>query len=190
MGRHSAGEQGPFIRSVLGWFVPWFLIAAVVGVAVWILVNALGGDEAKPVADAGSPTPSATATPSRTDTKPKVAVASPKPKAKPKPKARKTKRPGPPPLITADINIQVLNGTSDPAVDDAIAARLEGLGFRIEAIDGSSAVYHRTTVFWSYPEAQKAAEVLARRFGWVAQPKPDNLSDTVAVHVVVGADEV
>ncbi len=194
MGRHSAGEQGPFIRSVLGWFVPWFLIAAVVGVAVWILVNALGGDEAKPVADAGSPSPSATATPSSTDTKPKVAVASPKPKAnprpKPEPKATKTKRPGPPPLITADINIQVLNGTSDPAVDDAVAARLEGLGFRIEAVDESSAAYDRTTVFWSYPEAQEAAQVLAERLGWVAQPKPDNLSDTVAVHVVVGADEV
>ncbi|MDP9068500.1 MAG: LytR C-terminal domain-containing protein [Actinomycetota bacterium] len=179
---------------MLGWFVPWLLIAVVVGAAVWVLVNALGGEETKPVAAGGSPSPSASTTPSPTESKPKVAVASPsaKPSARPakKPKPTKKKSPGPPALITAGMNVQVLNGTSDTDADDAVAARLEGLGFRIEAIDESSAAYDRTTVFWSYPEAQRAAQVLAERLGWVAQPKPDNLSDTVALHVVVGVDEV
>jgi hypothetical protein len=31
---------------------------------------------------------------------------------------------------------------------------------------------------------------LAGRFGWVALPKPDNLSAEVSIHVVVGQDEV
>jgi len=39
-------------------------------------------------------------------------------------------------------------------------------------------------------EAQEAAERLAARQGWIAQPKPENLSDTVALHVVVGEDEL
>ncbi len=196
MGRHSAGEQGPFIRSVVGWFLPWLLIAAVVGVAVWLLVNALGGDEAtRTAATQASPAPSVS--PSAVETEPEVVVASPAPRRKPTPtpkasktKASKKRSPKPPRLITQDINVQVLNGTSDGALDDAVAERLARLGFRIEAIDDSSVDYTNTTVFWSYPEAQEAAEILAERLGWVARSKPSNLSDTVAIHVVVGADEL
>ncbi|HJR44197.1 MAG TPA: LytR C-terminal domain-containing protein [Actinomycetota bacterium] len=185
MGRHSAGEQGPFYRSVLGWFLPWLLIAAVVGVAVWVLVNMVGGDETKPTAVDSSP--SATPTPRETETE--IAIASPSP-TQSEPEDEETPTPKPVKLITEGINVQVLNGTSDAGADDALADRLTGLGFTIEAIDDSSVQYPRTTVFWSYPEAQEAAEALAARFDWVAEPKPGNLSDTVALHVVVGQDEV
>jgi hypothetical protein len=190
MGRHSSPEQGPFFRSVLAWFMPWLLISVVVGVAVWILVNALAGEEIKPVTADVSPTPTAKASPAPSQTE--MVIATPEPSKKPRkdPKPKRTKDPGPPPLITEAVNIQVLNGTGDTSVDDRIAAKLEGLGFRIEAIDESSAAYPRTTVFWSYPEAQEAAERLAARFGWLVDEKPDNLSTTVAVHVVVGEDEV
>lgn len=185
MGRHSAGEQGPFYRSVLGWFLPWLLIAAVVGVAVWILVNMVGGDESKPpVADRS---PSASPTPSPTETEIAIATPSPTPS---EPEPGDSPKPKPVRLITEGINVQVLNGTSDTAADDALADRLAGLGFTIEAIEDSSVRYPRTTVFWSYPEAQEAAEALAARFDWVAEEKPANLSDTVALHVVVGEDEL
>ena len=190
MGRHSKGDQGPFYRSLLGWFLPWLLIALVVGVAIWFLVNAIGGDEVTPSAADRSPSP--TRSPEPTPSETEIVVASPEPAESktPRPKPTRSKEPKQAALITEGINIQVLNGTADTAVDDAIADRLTGLGFRIEAIDDSSKAYARTTVFWSYPEAQKAAEALAARMDWVAEPKPENLSATVALHVVVGEDEL
>lgn len=191
MGRHSADGQGPFYRSLVGWFLPWFLVAAVVGIAVWFLVGALGGDEpTSPVAlETASPSPSPTPTSEPTET---LVVASPTDEPSPKRSRRpkRTRSPQPKPLIVEGINVQVLNSTSDTSVDDAIAARLSDLGFRIENLERASRTYPRTTVFWSYPEAQEAAERLAARFDWVAQPKPDNLSASVAIHVVVGNDEL
>ncbi len=192
MGRHSKGDPGPFYRSVLGWFLPWILIGLVVIVAIWFLVGAIGGDEVMPTAADRSPSPTPSAEPSESPTE--IVVASPKPSRahapKPKPKRTKSKKPAEVALITEGINVQVLNGTSDTSADDAVAGSLAALGFRIEAIDDSSKAYSQTTVFWSYPEARKAAEALAARMGWLVQPKPDNLSTQVALHVVVGEDQV
>lgn len=190
MGRHSKGDQGPFYRSLLGWFLPWFLIALVVGVAIWFLVNAIGGEELQPSVADRSPSPTRSAEPSPSETELVLATPEPTESKAPKPKPTRSKEPKDVALITEGINIQVLNGTGDTSADDAVADRLTGLGYRIEAIDDSSKAYARTTVFWSYPEAQTAAERLAARMGWLVQPKPDNLSDTVALHVVVGEDEV
>lgn len=185
MGRHSAGRQGPFYRSLLGWALPWLLIAAFVGVAVWFLVGSLGGDDASsPTADE-TPSPVDSPTPEASET---LVLASPTPSPTPKP--TRTKDAARKPLITEGINVQVLNSTSDSTVDDAIAERLTDLGFRIENLERASRAYERTTVFWSYPEAREAAERLAARFDWVAEPKPENLSETVALHVVVGTDEL
>ena len=187
MGRHSKPDQGPFYRSVLGWIVPWVLIAAVIGGAVWFAVGFVGGDEVRPASDDATTTTSAREPePEPSDTE--IVVATPEPSNEPEPEATEKDEPDQP-LITDNITIQVLNGTADTAVDDAMADRLEGLGFEIVAVEPSSVTYPRTTVFWSYPEAQEAAERLAARFDWVAEQKPSNLSDTVALHVVVGEDE-
>lgn len=185
MGRHSAGERGPFYRSLVGWFLPWILIAAVVGAAVWILVMALGGEETvDPAPQAVETTPAVSPSPTETETA--IESPSPEPEESPTPeRTRSTKR-----LITEGISIQVLNATGDPAADDRIAERLEELGFDIVAVDAASRRYESTTVFWSYAEAQEAAERLADRFGWDSGQKPANLSETVALHVIVGEDEV
>lgn len=188
MGRHSAGKRGPFYRSLLGWFLPWLLIAVVVAVAVWVLVMTLGGEETvDPMPAAGESSPAAS--PSPTETELVLESPSPTPEETKSPRPRKTRSEPKKPLITEGINVQVLNSTADTGVDDEVAARLGGLGFRIEAIDDASRAYERTIVYWSYPEAQEAAERLARRFSWEVGPKPDNLSSTVAIHVVVGVDE-
>jgi hypothetical protein len=71
-----------------------------------------------------------------------------------------------------------------------MADRLSSLGFEVVAVEGSSRQYPETTVFWSFPAAQEAAERLAGKYGWVAAAKPANLSSTVDLHVVVGSDEV
>lgn len=188
MGRHSKPEQGPFYRSVLGWIVPWVFIAAVVGGAVWFAVGVLGGDDISPAATKEDPSPSDEGRepePEPSDTE--IDIATPEPTEEPDPEP--TEDEPDQPLITEGITIQVLNGTSDAAADDSMADRLEGLGFEIAAVEASSVTYTRTTVFWSYPEAEEAAKRLADRFGWVAEEKPGNLSDTVALHVVVGNDE-
>ncbi|CAN5581656.1 hypothetical protein BH24ACT26_BH24ACT26_10190 [soil metagenome] len=193
MGRHSSSEQAPFLRSLAGWFLPWVLVAAVAAVAVVVAVSALGQKElaAKPPPAAG-----AEASPEPSPSSPSTPAKSPKPKPSPTPTAKKTKKPTPTPseeptaaLITEGITVQVLNATTSPSADDAMAARLEGLGFGVVAIVPASRTYEATTVFWSSTGAQEAGEVLAERFGWLSAPKPANLSETVDLHVVVGLDE-
>jgi hypothetical protein len=185
MGKHSDPDQGPYYRSVVGWVIPWFLIAAVLGFAVWMAVDLIGGDEVKgnPTA-ASSPTDRSKPSP----TKSQLVVATPTPdESQPVPQETHTPKPE---LITDGITVQVLNGTANLDADDRMADKLAGLGFTIEAVEGSSKSYPLTTVFWSYTESEDAARALAERFGWVVEAKPANLSDTVAIHVVVGADEL
>ncbi|MDQ3963484.1 MAG: LytR C-terminal domain-containing protein [Actinomycetota bacterium] len=185
MGRHSSRAQGPFYRSIIVWALPWLMIAAVVLVAVIIAIDAVGGDDldAVPAADqTRSVAPEPTEEPSPTSEP--VETATPEPQKRPKrePKDDKVE------LIT-DVTVQVLNGTAATDADDRMADRLSELGYEVVSIEGSSKQYSATTVFWSHPDAQKAAEALAERFGWIAQPKPENLSATVDLHVVVGSDE-
>lgn len=185
MGRHSSPDQGPFYRSIVVWLLPWLMIAAVVLVAVWIAIDAVGGSdlEATPVARA---TPTEKATKSASPTPEVTPVETAEPTETPEEEPKQDKKVA---LITDDVTVQVLNATAAPDADDRMADRLSSLGYEVVAIEGSSKQYSETTVFWSFPEAQQAAEALAERFGWVAQPKPDNLSPTVDLHVVVGADE-
>lgn len=183
MGRHSSPEQGPFYRSIVGWLLPWFMIAAVVLVAVAVAVDAVGGNdlETTPAARETRPPVEESPTPESTPT--------PTPTPEPTPKPQRTRKAEEPALITEDVTVQVLNGTGVADADDRMAQRLGSLGYEVVAIEGASKEYSQTTVFWSFPEAQEAAEALAQRFGWAAEPKPGNLSSTVDLHVVVGADE-
>jgi hypothetical protein len=99
------------------------------------------------------------------------------------PKKRKRVR-----LITEGITIQVLNGTADPEAGTAMADELTKLGFQVVTVESTSKPYTETTVYWSVPDATKAAEALADKREWVADEKPANLADTVSLHVVVGRD--
>ena len=190
MGKHSSPEQGPFYRSFVAWLFPWILIGLFVLAAVWVAVDVVGKDDTKitPTARSDSQTP--------LDESPEPPVSE-----SPDPVASETPEPEPEetapaddgndkPLITDDVTVQVLNGTGSTEADDRMADRLSSLGYDVVAVQGSSKQYPQTTVFWSFPGAQDAAERLAERFGWVAAQKPSNLSSTVDLHVVVGADEV
>ena len=183
MGRHSSPAQGAFYRSIISWALPWLMIAAVVLVAVVIAIDAVGGDDLDALPTAKQ-TRSAEPEPTEDPTPSSEPVETPEPKDTPKdePKDKEVA------LIT-DVTVQVLNGTGVTDADDRMADRLSELGYEVVAIEGSSKQYSATTVFWSHPDAQKAAEALAERFGWLAQAKPDNLSATVDLHVVVGTDE-
>jgi hypothetical protein len=188
VGRHSSPEQSYFIRSVFGWFLPWVLVAAVAGVAVWIAVGALGQgelDAAPPRSSAAQPT----ATPTPTKSPPRAKRKERPPKAPREDKPRRNPERRPPKLITAGVTVQVLNATTEAAAGDRLAARLADLGFQIAVVGQASRLYDRTTVFWSYPAAEDAASALATRFGWQVEAAPANLSRSVALHVVVGLDE-
>ncbi|HEY7875496.1 MAG TPA: LytR C-terminal domain-containing protein [Actinomycetota bacterium] len=187
MGRHSSPEQWPFYRSVAGWFLPWVMIAGVVGVALWVAVASLGGqDEASPaLSRQRSPSPVV-----EEPVAPPIASAAPDETKKPrKAKEPEETEPPKPELITDGITVQVLNASGTPGTEQAITDELTSLGFEIVTVVDASKIYEETTVFWSTDETRAAAEALAKRFEWVAEPKPANLSADVSVHVVVGQDE-
>lgn len=188
MGRHSSPQQGPFYRSIIGWLLPWLMIAAAVVVAVYIAIDAVGKDDTQiPVARSSSSQPAETEEP--TVEPEETPTPDPEPKETKDPEPKETDEPDDE-LITEDITVQVLNGTASTEADDAMADRLSSLGYEVVAVEGSSKQYAETTVFWSFPAAQEAAERLAEKYGWLASAKPSNLSSTVDLHVVVGGDEV
>lgn len=199
MGRHSSDSQFHFYRSVMGWFLPWTLIAIVVAVGIWVAADALGPDDIDPPAavavQSPSPIPSPSVSPTDdTSVSPRKIKRSPKPKAspkqtKPKPKPEPAPKPDPDALITAGVTVQALNATGFSGAATEMGERLEGLGYDVISVDSANKEYRRTTVFWSYSSAQEAAERLARKYGWDSGPKPVSLSDSVAIHVVVGTDE-
>jgi hypothetical protein len=190
-GRHSTDDDGAYVRSLIGWFVPWSLVALVVGAGIVFLVDWAGEPEIRPPAESelrASPSPTATPT--------EIVLASPSPKPSPTQAEQDTQDEqdeqddrSDVKLITKDVNVQVLNGTSNPDAADRMAQRLTQLGYRVESVQEASVFYRDTTVFWSHAGARRAGRALAARFDWVAEMKPSNLSPEVAVHVVVGADE-
>lgn len=191
-GRHSSPDQLHFYKSVVAWFLPWVLIAVVVGTAVWIAVEAVSGA----TEDGGAPAAAATATPEPArDPEPTSQPETPEPDESPEatvePTVEPTKKPKdrPDPLITEGVTVQVLNATDSADADDAMADKLSKLGFTVVAVESASSRYDATTVFWSTDETKEAAQRLAEKFGWIAEAKPENLSTTVGLHVVVGADE-
>ncbi|MEA2460689.1 MAG: LytR cell envelope-related transcriptional attenuator [Actinomycetota bacterium] len=192
MGQHSSPSEWHFYRSVIVWFLPWVVIAGVIGVAVWIGVDALSGGEGSTVVVAQSPSPRTTPKEDRSPSPEDSPSAKPShsPSASPSSTPKATKTPDPDQELITDVTVQVLNGSGAAGAEQEMSDRLTGLGFDVVAANPASASYPRTTVFWSFVESKKAARALAARFGWIAKPKPDNLSATVDMHVVVGADEV
>ncbi|MDQ3914676.1 MAG: LytR C-terminal domain-containing protein [Actinomycetota bacterium] len=189
-GRHSSPDQIYFYKSVVAWFLPWVLIAVVVGTAVWIAVEAVNGATGGP----SSASTAATATPEATEEPEPTEEPTPEPgitsqaSAEPTPEATKEPKEEEP-LITEGVTVQVLNATESADADDRMADKLSKLGFTVVAVESASSRYEATTVFWSTDASKEAAERLAAKFGWVAEAKPENLSTTVSLHVVVGADE-
>jgi LytR cell envelope-related transcriptional attenuator len=193
LGRHSTHQQSDFVRSAFMWFLPW-LLAAVVGIgALWIGIDAaLGGDEASPATEppgrsAAKADPSASPEDDASETASPAGTPTPseEPEVDEKPAEKKEKKPAK--LISDGVPVQVLNGTSTDA-GDRIADRLETLGFEIVAVNP----WHTTTetvVYWSQPNDERAAMLLAEKFGWAAEPKPSDLSSEVRLHILVGSDE-
>lgn len=89
----------------------------------------------------------------------------------------------------SSVSIQVLDAAGDGGTRASFAAdRLSGDGYRVVAENQAFRNYERTTVFYSEGQ-ETAARQIADEYGYaVVEPKPDNLSASVDVHVVIGQD--
>jgi LytR cell envelope-related transcriptional attenuator len=197
-GRHSANDQTSFYRSAILWFLPWVVVGVVAIGALWIAIDTLSNDDSssahgpsdkgKAAAVAPSPEEEPSAEPSEIEEEPtdeptEVDVDT----GTPDEEKEKKGKSGDVELITDGISVQILNGTSDSEVDDGWADKLEGLGFEIAAVNpyldlGDTAVY------WSNDESQDAAKALGDKFGWPTEPKPNELSSEVDLHIYLGDD--
>ncbi|MDP9023314.1 MAG: LytR C-terminal domain-containing protein [Actinomycetota bacterium] len=96
-----------------------------------------------------------------------------------------------PAVDPSQVTVQVLDATSDGGGRAAHAARtLREAGYRVVAVNRAVRSYARTTVFYTADqtvEAQAVAAALPSE-DEVIEAKPDSLSDSVKVHVVVGTD--
>lgn len=175
MGRHSSPERWPFLRSLLAWVFPWVIVASVVAGAAWVAVDAVDGNEVEPEVTTASPSPTVEGLPEPAITPSSTPIPTPDDGG---------------PVVYEGVTAQVLNATG--GVDGAaqrMADRLARLGFDIVAIDTALGEMEITTVYWTSPEGRPVAEALAEDNGWIAAKKPDNLSASVQIHVLVGKDE-
>jgi hypothetical protein len=156
---------------------PWLVVGAVVAGAVWVAVNAVGGDESQPEPEVvASPTETAEGLPEP--------VITPSPSEEPTPE-------GDEPVDFEGVTAQVLNATGGvEGAGQDMADRLARLGFDIIAIDTALGEIDVTTIYWTSSSGRPVAEALASDNGWIAAKKPDNLSSSVEIHVLVGKDEV
>lgn len=191
MGRHSAPERTPFLRSLAGWALPWLLIAAVLAIALVVVFDMVGNDPIRTAADGEETQVAQTPDeePEEVD-EPEGEADEPEPKDESKDaKPADKDQDGLPKLITKGIDIQVLNGTADPEADDLVADRLARLGYTVVAVSPASKGYAETVVFWT-GDGREIGGPLASRFDWDLQPAPSNLSTEVHLHVVVGEDSL
>jgi LytR cell envelope-related transcriptional attenuator len=184
VGRHSSEAQWPFYRSVVTWAVPWVFVAAIAGALVWIGVSALGNQPLRTESPAALASPTPTPTPS-------PVASSPKPTPTPKPSHSAKPSPSPTKLDGSGVTVQILNGTGGTVgAAQRMADRLQPFGYEVVRLDNADRAFPQTTVYYGDPDAADAAKALAEHFGWVfGGARPPNLSTTVSIHVVVGADD-
>ena len=190
MGRHSSSNQTHFYRSLFGWVGLWVMVGLTAGVGVWFLVTTIGGGETPTLAVGEQQSHESSEAEPEAEPEPEPSVSGLRVAKEDKTAPRaSTSREKAPELVTDGVTVQVLNGTMNGGAGESMSKRLTDLGFTVVAVEESSKVYSETTVLWSTEQGRKAAEALAENFGWIAEPKPANLSDSVTFHVVVGADE-
>ncbi len=128
------------------------------------------------------PTPTPTPTPSPTPT--------PTPEPEPSPEPTATASEDGDRIPNSSISIQILDAVLDDG-DQAVdkwRATLRDDGYRVVAKNDAIRKYEKTTVMYT-AGFRAQAEQIAKDYGFTeVQEKPDNLSDSVQIHLVVGED--
>lgn len=191
---------------------------AVVGlsVALFSLVGFARGDDDVTVAPAPSPEAAAPATTPTDDPstaaptpapadEPSTSAPTPEPTEEPSPTTGEdseeaTAEPSPtasptpaePTVDPSTVSVQVLDADGVPgdASSDRASAAIAAAGYRVAARNAASITYDVTTVLYTAGN-ETAARELAAALGYrEVREKPDNLSPSVELHVVVGRDLV
>lgn len=138
-----------------------------------------GTTDPAPVEPTASPTPAITTGPTAEPTSPSETLA-----------ASPTPSPEPTAGERSSISVQVLDATGgDGARMQDVVDQLRELGYRVVATARAVRLYERSTVFFT--EGHREDAVMIREdipALSVVEEKPDNLSDSVEAHVVVGED--
>ncbi|MFT5221830.1 MAG: hypothetical protein ACI867_000124 [Glaciecola sp.] len=93
-------------------------------------------------------------------------------------------------IAPASISVQILDAVLEDGKKAANQVRddLQAKGYRIAANNSAIRTYQKTTVMYSAGFEAQASQI-AKEFGFTeVQLKPDNLTDSVQIHVVVGLD--
>jgi LytR cell envelope-related transcriptional attenuator len=193
VGRHSSGGGWSYYLSFALWALPWVVIACLVGFAVWIAVDTVGGDQVTVQSPSPETTPTPTPTPTPSPTRPEpspVAKPTPTPESEKDETDRRKRAEGDRDgtgLTTEGVTVQVINGTGGVVgAAEAMADRLARLGYTVEAFTTGLTV-DQSLVLFSTPEDSAAAVELAGYLGFVAGPAPPDLSRDIDLHVIVSA---
>ncbi|MBW3577756.1 MAG: LytR C-terminal domain-containing protein [Actinobacteria bacterium] len=194
MSRHLEDGDRSFVASVVRHLLAGVALVATVAAAFWGVgrlqttptdVEVGTGTTEGPTVQ----TPTVTATEDAPTIEDTAAVQDPPTAASP------TVTPTDPATLPAvdpsQVTVQVLDAAADGGSRAAHAVRtLREAGYRVVAVNRAVRTYARTTVFHTADETV-AAEAVAAALpspDEVIEAKPDNLSDSVKVHVVVGTD--
>lgn len=118
----------------------------------------------------------------------------PEPEPSPEPEPEPTEDPAPAQSVDpAEISIQVLDaigGEGGSAAANAVADELREAGYNVVVVNRAGRSYETTTVFWSEGQEAGGRQVAAELGTSEAEQTPTEvqLSNSVDVHVVVGAD--
>ncbi len=197
-GKHTPPGDRSFALSVVVHLAAGAALVAVVAAAFWgigqirgpqdgpVIVGAPGDEDPEP-----SPADSPDAQPSPEQ--------SPQAQASPDQPEDDGVEPDPDPTSAstteadvdpAEVSVQVLDATGDGGARlQDVLDRLRADGWRVVASNRAARYYERSTVFYS-PGHEEAAQALADRYPEfeLVQAKPDNLTSSVAVHLVIGGD--
>lgn len=183
-----SGPQGPL--DVLMRFAGGALVLIVLSTVIF---GALGGDEPADAVAAPTPSPTVVVTePTGTQPPSSTEPASTEQPSAPatEPSATETSEPPTDDLDPSAITIQVLDGvlTDNGQAMNDVVTQLEDLGYDVIATNRARQPYEQTTVFYTAGNEAQARKVADTIGASVVQEQPGNLSDSVQVHLVVGAD--
>lgn len=213
-GRHVPPGDRSFALSIGRHVGSAVLLVVVVAAAFWG-IGQLRGDTPDPVISAPPTQPAPTATAPATDdpaaaptddptdgatepadtptveptAEPTTALTS-EPTPEPTPEASPSAAAPSGDVDPASISIQILDAVLDDGGEavERVEGELEAAGYRVVATNKAVRKYTQTTVFYTEGN-EDAARQIAAEFGYDAvEPKPDNLSSSVEIHLVVGAD--
>ncbi len=190
------------MRQMLGGAV---LVVALVAATFWVIGIVGGTDDDLVVADemgAADPADASADVPDPPAEEPEPVPepdSEPEPQPEPEPDAEPEPDPEPEPepdeespveaMAPGDVSVQVLDGFQDDggAAASSVAEALESAGYRIVA--RSPAIRSDVTaVLWTEGNEEAARQVAEAIGADEVRLQPGTLSESVAVHVVVGAD--